>query len=234
MSKHTWELNKKTGKMEKQKIKPYFPKAVLIVVSSTVCERVAERQQKALLRFDKPDLEFPFIVYLCCDVNKGENVLHTYITSGYGRKNFGITQHWRSGLEIVDVNAHLPQCRYNAYLAEGKVFGEFICNNIEDFTLLYGLHTKKLNSIGNTFFTVDEIQKFARCDKTYKWDVSNLIIYDVPKPLSEFREYGFKQMYEKYRRNDNLDCFEKHFEKLYVIKKTPKSIRYVEELVVNG
>lgn len=233
MSKYTWELNKKTGKMEKQKIEPYFPKAVLITVSPSVCEYVARGEQKALIRFDKPDLEFPFKVYLCCDVKKGKYAYHTYITSGYGRKNFGVIEHWGSGLEIVDVNAHLPQCRYNAYLAEGKVFGEFVCNNIKDFTLVYGLHSSKINSIGNTFFTVDEIQRFAKGDTVYKWDISNLIIYDVPKPLREFKkpckfEFGCKScpLYYWGTAFANPRCRDGNLE----ITKMPKSICYIQEI----
>lgn len=105
-------------------------KSILISINPKWCEKIASGEKTIEVRKTRPKLETPFKVYIYCTKNNRKYALHTYINSGYGRKGFGIIGHWRSGKDVVDVNSHLPAHRYNAYLAEGKVIGEFVCDEI--------------------------------------------------------------------------------------------------------
>ena len=117
----------------------------------------------------------------------------------------------------------------------GKVIGEFVCDYIEDFKEFeYGIdalhrHIKLNACIG--YRKIYDYLGFAKCG--YGWHISNLIIYDKPKELSEFRkpcdyDLGCKccSMYfpgtmfaEPYCKNGNLE-----------ITRPPQSWCYVEEV----
>lgn len=59
---------------------------------------------------------------------------------------------------------------------KGKVIGEFVCSNIA-----------KGNSQLGSCLTMREISEYANGKEIYGWHISNLVIYDKPRELSEFR-----------------------------------------------
>lgn len=165
-------------------------KSVLISIHPKWVEKIANGEKTIEVRKAAPK-EVPFKCYIYCTKPKKPKkyTLHTYINSGYGRKEFGVIGQWRSGKEVVDVNSHLPAYRYNAYLAEGKVIGEFVCNRIDVFTPSeHGIIFKRFRALYETRLTVDEMRKYAKGKTLYGWNISNLKIYDKPKELSEFRK----------------------------------------------
>lgn len=80
----------------------------------------------------------------------------------------------------------------------GKVIGEFVCDKILDICI----EISKPNELPGypfayTGLTDKEIMQYFGNRKTgYGWHISNLVIYDKPKELSEFRTLC------KYRNND--------------------------------
>lgn len=165
-------------------------KSVLISIHPKWVEKIANGEKTIEVRKAAPK-EVPFKCYIYCTKPKKPKkyTLHTYINSGYGRKEFGVIGQWRSGKEVVDVNSHLPAYRYNAYLAEGKVIGEFVCNRIDVFTPSeHGIIFKRFRALYETRLTVDEMRKYAKGKTLYGWNISDLKIYDKPKELSEFRK----------------------------------------------
>lgn len=103
---------------------------------------------------------------------------------------------------------------------DGKVIGEFSCNCITSFTAR-GEVQALWNETQNTCLSHNEIIKYAKGKTLYYWGIYDLVIYDKPKELSEFRLY---------------DCGVK-FEDGYPmptreIKRPPQSWCYVEELEV--
>ena len=68
----------------------------------------------------------------------------------------------------------------------GKVIGEFVCDEIINlFALSKFWYSDKILSAG--CLSPDEIRKYAvGADKLYGWHISNLVIYNKPKNLSEF------------------------------------------------
>lgn len=76
-----------------------------------------------------------------------------------------------------------------AKLGQGKVIGEFICDNVEEIVLNY-------NPIYKEFYyeTFDmkhclsskQLKEYGKDKPLYAWHISNLVIYDTPKELREF------------------------------------------------
>lgn len=166
--------------------------AILISLSPKQCENIASGKQSIIVRKTKPKFDTPFKCYIYCTHDNRKNALHLYVNSGYGRKEFGVTGNWRSGKDVVDVNPHLPAYRYNAYLAEGKVIGEFMCDKIECFPVgslacddIEKQACLTYREIIDYFYKPNELDgntlKFG-----YSWHISDFVIYDEPKELNEF------------------------------------------------
>ena len=65
----------------------------------------------------------------------------------------------------------------------GKVVGEFVCDEINSGFLIspWGDFIQK-----QTCLTYEEIQNYGKDKPLFYWHISNLVIYDKPKELSEF------------------------------------------------
>lgn len=174
-------------------------KAVMKSVSPRICEKVANGNCTILVSKTAPKCGVPFKGYIYCTKSIRAHVFHLYINGGIGRQEFGITGLWRSGKKVVEVNPHLSAYRYNSYLAEGKVIGEFVCDEVEEF------HEWELSPQGKfadfererleNFLTVaclseEEVVRYREnlpyFKPLYGWHISDLKIYDKPKELSEF------------------------------------------------
>lgn len=174
-------------------------KAVMKSVSPRICEKVANGDCTILVSKTAPKCGVPFKGYIYCTKSIRAHVFHLYINGGIGRQEFGITGLWRSGKKVVEVNPHLSAYRYNSYLAEGKVIGEFVCDEVEEF------HEWELSPQGKfADFERERLENFltAAClseeevvryrenlpyfKPLYGWHISDLKIYDKPKELSEF------------------------------------------------
>ena len=223
-------------------------KSVLISIQPKWCELIASGKKTVEVRKTKPKLETPFKCYIYCTRNTKRHALHLYINSGYGRKEFGTIGHWRSGKDIVDVNPHLPAYRYNSYLAEGKVIGEFVCDKIYQYSTTQnckGVDITDEEMTKASCLTKEDIEAYefsaeAKENCIYKigvygWHISDLVIYEKPRVLSEFAAIE-KTKCPAYlngtcltrRQNDvtrceNLDCPYKK------ITRPPQSWCYVEK-----
>lgn len=151
-------------------------KAVMLAVQPKWVEKIANGQKTIEVRKTAPK-QVPFKAYIYCTKNHRAHALHLYITDGTGRQKFDITELWRSGKKVVEVNPHLPAYRYNSYLAEGKVIGEFVCDSAEWMSM---------RDCDKACMTLKEAVDYSKGKKLYAWHISDLKIYDKPKELSEF------------------------------------------------
>ena len=117
-----------------------------------------------------------------------------------------IQPHWceliASGEKSVEVRKTYPT-RYDAgnefkcfiyctqgqktHLASGKVIGEFICR-VEVFGYNkngYGLQDEE-RLLKLSCLTEKELYGYLKGKKAYGWHISNLVMYDKPRELSEF------------------------------------------------
>lgn len=138
-------------------------KSVLISIQPKWCELIASGKKTVEVRKTKPKLAPPFKVYIYC-------------TIGDGAKG--------------DI---LPQSRVTC----GKVIGEFMCENIDYWHISHiVLEQNAKITLKGTCLTKEEVEKYIGYEwgkniweKPYEffgWHISDLVIYDYPKELSEF------------------------------------------------
>lgn len=134
-------------------------------------------------------------------------------------------------------------------LYQGKVIGEFICNEIEKFddpypTYFYEVKERLEHITKGSCLSLMQLHYYLRINTGYAWHISNLIIYDKPKELSEFHKIGYSKELEDLQSSEadyiGEKCYSNHedefnrlyedLEKEYQIKKAPQSWCYIEEL----
>ena len=190
-------------------------KAVLMSIQPKWCELIASGKKTVEVRKTMPKLDVPFKVYIYCTKDKN----YSFCTD--------------------DGNQY-------TYIGNGKVIGEFVCNNIDQYDYDYCPHPEigmdydcgdswweiSDEDLENACLTYEEFKKYAwRHEVMYGWNISNLVIYDKPKELSEF--YHKCKSYDKDEWDiNNLDCIEcenpcGNGGKLY-LKRPPQSWCYVE------
>lgn len=144
-------------------------KAVLISIQPKWCELIARGKKTVEVRKTKPKIETPFKVYI-------------YESSG---------------------NQRVGNANLNVMLkGEGrkKVIGEFVCKAIIPISISYSNPNSRIASreFPYTCLTDKEIMDYLGNGKEgYGWCISDLIIYDKPKELSEFRSYNVKVYYDE-------------------------------------
>jgi predicted transcriptional regulator len=135
-------------------------KAVLISIQPKWCELIASGKKTVEVRKTKPKLETPFKVYI-------------YETKALYKPN---------------------GCRC-FYEGKGKVIGEFVCDKVYDLKLLpkeyYGkpAGTYEQFICENSCLSFDDIKAYGNGKSLYGWHISDLVIYDKPKELSEFKRF---------------------------------------------
>lgn len=112
----------------------------------------------------------------------------------------------------------------------GKVIGEFICNNI-DFHSIRHLVIKEdaEDTLRDTCITKEEMLDYLKYERGtnvyskpydfYGWHISDLVIYDKPKSLSDFRLYDCR-----------VEIENGYPMPTHKIKRPPQSWCYVEEM----
>lgn len=135
-------------------------RSVLISIQPKWCELIAAGKKTVEVRKTKPKLEIPFKCYI-------------YETKGKKR-------YWSQPDPIP------------YYEGKGKVIGEFVCDKVFDICIEmsspddlpgYPFHC--------TCLTDKEILQYIGNGKTgYGWHISDLVIYDEPKPLWKFMKCG--------------------------------------------
>ncbi len=110
---------------------------------------------------------------------------------------------------------------------QGKVIGEFICNKITDLRDMGGSEF-----FSKSCMTYDDWRNYTNYTNhiILAWHISNLVIYDEPKELSEFikpcdNNYLYCEVCPMYSEFENK-CYNKSLQ----ITRPPQSWCYVKEL----
>ena len=190
-------------------------KAVLISVKPKWCELILRGKKTVEVRKSRPKLKPPFKVYIYC----------TKAPKGW-----------------VHIGKNIQ--------LDTKVIGEFICDDIikivrVGYTTREALQYRAVKDctvlsddiFDHSCLTKNEIEKYLDGRKGYAWHISEFVIYDKPKELSEFRSIcrhyddgrcGNCEYYD-YANNESYRCEECAVDGLKPITKAPQSWRYVEE-----
>ena len=194
-------------------------KSVLISIQPKWCELIANGRKTVEVRKTKPKLETPFKVYIYCTL-QGSNEFFKELKERFGE--YEAVSKWN---------------RENWGIRKGKVIGEFVCDLVKS-TALWRIK-------GNTGFcakrtereellpkmsclSIEEIEKYAGSENriVYGWHISNLVIYDKPRELSEFKIIGCKGCRDK----DTYHC-KFHCKGERKLTRPPQSWCYVESEV---
>ena len=197
-------------------------KAVLIPIQPLECELIAKKKKGVIVTKRKPKLETPFKCYIYC--TKPRKYIHgcpdlELFRHIDGRIDCGFS------FQIVTEKGTFTKDNF----LSGKVFGEFVCNNIEEIDPDYSEWTPKNRydigeeTLNATCLTQDELWRYGDGRIIYGWHISNLKIYDKPKDVREFKK-GCNDMYDPMY---NLNC--QYCENKCYLKRAPKSWCYVEE-----
>ena len=176
-------------------------KAILMSIQPKWCELIASGKKTVEIRKTKPKLETPFKVYIYC--TKGE--------TGY-----------------------LPKDIFGNEPLNGKVIGEFVCNDIETLKEKIDKNTHRVHLIDvnatrqHTQMEPSDLWAYIGKSNGYAWHISNLVIYDKPKELSEFSHT--KKYIDKIRNSVTHWEYGIDDEVARMIRKPPQSWCYVEEV----
>ena len=174
--------------------------AVLMSIKPEWVEKIFCAGKAYEMRKTKPSLQVPFKVYVYCT---------------YGKTLY-------RSVDDDEIRLFDKQNVLN-----GKVMGEFMCYDIED----YPYYDKVLAGYYNSMLYLDEamIDAYGKGKPLYLWAIWDRVVYDKPKELSEFKRWN--------RTEDNAPCA--HTKALYEpcetctacnVSRPPQSWMYVEEL----
>ena len=146
-------------------------KAVLISIQPKWCELIASGKKMVEVRKTKPKLKMPFKCYI-------------YETQG------------RTETPWIDEDGH------EIFKGRGQVIGEFVCDQIDEIGYSPEMHGKYICDIDDIHYVscldFEQMFDYIADGYGYAWHISDLVIYDEPKELSEFN-------YPPYR-DCNIKC----------------------------
>lgn len=178
------------------------------------CEKIVNGEKTIEIRKTRPKLQTPFKCYIYCTMD------HPYISVSC---------------------AELDKLNYRTNTVgrcNGKVIGEFACDCVtplynvcmDDWKRLAGgLHNIEKELVNQACLTEAKLHTYAGGKNCFAWHISDLLIYDQPRELTEFRRACPSSWYcescAMYWEN-NGTCGN---ESLY-IKRPPQSWCYVEAM----
>lgn len=149
-------------------------KSILMSIKPKYCDLIASGNKTIEVRKTKPKVKTPFncYIYEC----KGKEIFKSMeIPKGYGEG-------------YID---------FYEFEGRGKIIGEFVCDEIQILFNTNGNPKNYMkdilpNILKKSQLSYDEFSRYvgsrASRNNIYGWHISNLVIYDKPKDLSEFRK----------------------------------------------
>lgn len=163
-------------------------KSVLISIRPKYCELIASGKKTVEVRKTRPKIETPFTCYIYCTK---PSKAHQTICGCMVLNSDELYRHPKQGIKYGD-SIELMCCddEYSKdNFMNGKVIGEFVCKAIMPISITYSDPNSKiaLREFPFTCLTDKEIMDYLGIGKMgYGWHISDLVIYDNPKKLSEF------------------------------------------------
>ena len=161
-------------------------KSVLLSVQPKWCEQIANGSKTIEVRKTEPKLDKPFKVYIYCTRNKRQwlRKVSNFVREIFITENIDVLGRTDKVKSLIgDWTTFVENGGYN-----GKVIGEFVCECISEWhidpqTKYYFITPEELTA---TCLTYEQLDNYGDGKTLYGWHISNLIIYNEPKKLSEF------------------------------------------------
>ena len=134
-------------------------KSVLISIQPKWCELIASGKKTVEVRKTRPKIDVPFKCYIYETRGKSDRPILL---------DFGVLD----------------------FHGRGQVIGEFMCYAIETVSWISNPQKSNWREHYNeeTCLTNTETYEYTKGNIFYEWHISDLVIYDEPKELSEFRK----------------------------------------------
>ena len=143
-------------------------KSVLISIKPQWCELIVSGKKTVEVRKTKPKLETPFKCYIYCTKN---------------------------GKFMVQSKTNPAKKTNQIKVYGGKVIGEFVCDGVyitnpieESQTVVRHYPRLWWYDGADDCMHYTELEDYLQWKIGYGWHISNLVIYDNPRELSEFRK----------------------------------------------
>lgn len=183
-------------------------KAVMISIHPYWCEKIASGQKTIEIRKTRPKIETPFKCYIyCTQDNKNDLIIKNHKGYLFGkisnRAKKNLTESW---------------------IANGQVIGEFVCDEVlSDIIIKRSVDDFSMTPQAERALNQSCLNKYAMYEylserSGYGLHISDLVIYNNPKELSEFK--GRKLVW---RGNNHIHDYE-------TMIRPPQSWCYVMEL----
>ena len=192
-------------------------KSVLISIQPKWCGLIASGKKTVEVRKTRPKIDTPFKCYIYCT---SSNVHDCLMVNESGTKR----------IATINYKTAIP-C--GGYIGNGKVIGEFVCDAFEFYTSNCTVFESVLlpspNDLEEMCLTLEEFNDYGTRGKLlYGWHISDLVIYDKPKELSEFKKIDRECWYADLglAKRDCHECQNKGC----LMQRPPQSWCYVEEL----
>ena len=144
-------------------------KSVLISIKPKYVELIANGQKNIEVRKTRPKIDTPFKCYIYCTKDKQRAFFTEQVFDGEKGK-------WA-----------IP------HLGNGKVIGEFVCDWITEINPhcdIDGCVNQYIHGypaiLGDDCLLFNEMKAYLGNKKGYDWHISDLVIYEQPKEVSEF------------------------------------------------
>ena len=181
-------------------------KAVLISIHPKWCEMIASGRKTIEVRKTQPKIETPFKVYIYCTKDGGTR----FYEDAYG--NF-----WQDGKS------------YSAFLS-GTVIGEFACDGMERVDVPFPAYMDQVDTrvLKAACLSYREAHTYLGHRSGYGWNISDLVIYDEPRPLTSYHRPCPESLYCESCAmwNERRGCGNAALQ----ITRPPQSWCYIEEL----
>ena len=201
-------------------------KSVLISIQPKWCKLIAEGKKTVEVRKTKPKIDVPFKCYIYCTYGEGLIEFNDEMLPNH----------------LIGYKVSKDKIWGNC--CNGKVIGEFVCNEIEklrydalEMTYMARKY-RDVNLLNEEFLKGTQVtyqEAYDYCegmtfdeedtDYFYGWHITDLVIYDKPKELGEFF-YACK----KPKGTDCSVCLDRRENRCKAITRPPQSWCYVEEV----
>lgn len=181
-------------------------KSVLISIKPKWCELIASGKKTIEVRKTRPKCDTPFKCYIYCTLSE-------LLTRSHYNSKIYVAANKKYQNELK---------RFGNTTLSGKVIGEFVCDEIieilPDFEI-YGTYDISDYEVIASCLVNGDLWDYGKGKNLYGFHISDLVIYDKPKELSEF-EKPHEYIYQSYRKQNSF---------FKGITRPPQSWGYVEE-----
>ena len=171
---------------------------VIISVNPKECQLIAASDKTIIVKKTRPKIQTPFKCYIYCTKPSKK---HQTICGCMVLNDDELYRHPTEGIKHGDSIELMGRDDYTEdNFLNGKVIGEFVCEHIDRMVHCGSCNNDiKLGFDDHYYFTeiakeyllkcqltYNDLEKYSNGGNLYGWHISDLKIYDRPRPLSDF------------------------------------------------